>query len=359
MEIQPLSNVGRWVNASLTFLGGRSATEGLFQSPPLAAAIRRWAAETPFDSAFVFCSSMYQFTNCPELKKVPLVVDLVDVDSEKWLNYAGNASLWKQPLYRLEAKRVRHLEQAIAQAAKAVTLVSEDEVKVFRKFCDAENVSVVGNGVDLDYFHPAPAEYHRPQESPTACKPFKLVFVGVLDYRANITGLRWFCQEVWPKLREKIPGIELDLVGRRPGDAVRKLANRPGINLIGEVDDVRPYVWNADVAIAPLTVARGIQNKILEAMAMAKPVVATPQAVAGTGAIPGEHLVSAADPQQWSVDLEYLCCHSQAREKLAHSGRAYLEDTMRWFRRLEPLGNLLALTTAPQSSPAPEVSLTP
>ena len=229
VEIQPLSGTGRWIHGATALLTGRSATEGLFQSPKLSATVREWATDTKFDSVLVFCSSMFQFTSCRELKNVPVVVDLVDVDSEKWLNYADTASFLKKRLYRLEAKRVRQLEKVIAERAKAVTLVSEDEVKVFRKFCSVDNVFAISNGVDLEYFHPTPPEYERQVTGTTSPKPFKLVFVGVLDYRANIEGLKWFCREVWPLVRERIPGIELDLVGRRPGEAARDLAQAPGI----------------------------------------------------------------------------------------------------------------------------------
>ncbi len=230
---------------------------------------------------------------------------------------------------------------------------------MFRTFCSADNVFAISNGVDLDYFHPTPPEYAYSPAGSTSSKPFKLVFVGVLDYRANIEGLKWFCREVWPLVRERIPEIELDLVGRRPGDAARELAQEPGINLIGEVEDVRPHVWNADVVIAPLTIARGIQNKVLEAMAMAKPVIATPQAIEGTGAIPGEHLIAASTGEQWTNEIEGLSDSTEARKHLAEAGRAYIESSTNWAKRLEPLSDLLALDAALKVNHLEEVSLAP
>ncbi len=357
IEIQPLSSPARWLHGIFSLLTGGSATEGMFKCSKLQATVSDWGREIQFDAVFVFCSSMIQFATAPELNDIPLVVDLVDVDSEKWLNYAESASYFKRQLYRLEAKRVRQLETKIAECANAVTLVSGEEVKVFRKFCEAENLHAIGNGVDLDYFHPASAEYSKPKTGDG--ESFKLVFVGVLDYRANIEGLRWFCREVWPKVREQIPGVELDLVGRRPGDEAWQLAKLSGVNLIGEVDDVRPYVWNADVVIAPLTIARGIQNKVLEAMAMAKPIIASPQAIEGTGAIAGQHLLAASEPEQWVHELQNLNCDRKLGEQLADSGRDFLEANATWPNRLKELSNLLLPHEVAEELAELEESLTP
>lgn len=339
VAIQPLSGAMRWVQGGWSLLKGRSATEGLFQSPRLKQTIREWARDTKFDAALVFCSSMFQFVKSDEFAGIPVVVDLVDVDSEKWRNYAESATFAKSRLYHLEASRVRKLELEIAREVKAVTLVSEEEVKVFRTFCDTDNVHAISNGVDLDYFHPAPSEYKRAAGD----NAFKLIFVGVLDYRANIEGLRWFCNEVWPKVREQIPGIELDLVGRRPGDAARQFATLPGIKLIGEVEDVRPSVWKADVVIAPLTIARGIQNKVLEAMAMTKPIIATPQAVEGTGAIGGEHLISAGSVNAWLSALVKLSGSQHLRSKFAQAARSYVLKQHTWEGQLASLAEHLGI----------------
>lgn len=342
VAIEPLSGTRRWMNGVWSLARGSSATEGLFQSARLSEQIQQWASTIPFDSVLVFCSSMFQFVRSLEFQAIPVVVDLVDVDSEKWLNYADSAAFPKSLLYRLEAKRVRQLEIEIAQSSKAVTLVSEEEVKLFRQFCPKKNVHAIGNGVDLDYFHPAPPEYQKRERD----KPFKLIFVGVLDYRANLEGLRWFCKEVWPEARKQIPSIELDLVGRRPGDAVRQLAALPGINLIGEVEDVRPYVWHADIVIAPLTIARGIQNKVLEAMAMVKPVLATPQAVEGTGAIAGKHLLAAELAQDWIDVIVELSNRLDMNLPLAEAARNYVLNECTWEEQLALLLPLLEVGAA-------------
>lgn len=376
VAIQPLSNVGRWARGCTSLLTGHSATTGLFASPRLAETVRTWAESTAFDAVLAFCSSMVQFTQTEALYDVPLVVDLVDVDSEKWFNYADKAPWWKRPLYLMEARRVRRLEQTVAQSAKAVTLVSQQEAELLRRFCDTGNIHAVSNGVDLDYFRPQDASgaEDTPAGNTTAVgqdagaqnnsPTLKLVFVGVLDYRANLEGLRWFCLDVWPRVRELIPHAELTLVGRRPGEPARKLAETPGVALAGEVPDVRPYVRDADVVIAPLTIARGIQNKVLEALAMAKPVVATPQAIEGIEATPGEHILSAETPAEWATALSELAEDVNQRDRLAVAGRRLIEAEYDWPARLQPLQQLLGLastSTAEEAASATrkELSLTP
>lgn len=338
IEITPLSSMGRWLNAVWAFGTGRSATEGLFRSPKLQATVRQWIRETPFDAVLVFCSSMYQFAQGPPFSQVPVVVDLVDVDSEKWENYAETAPFWKRALYRMEARRVRRLETEIAHHAHAVTLVSQEEVQVFQRFCNVSNLSAIPNGVDLDYFHPVPPEGTREKNG----GPFKLVFVGVLNYRANIEGLGWFCKEVWPQARKRIPQLELDIVGRHPGKAVRELANRPGVQLVGEVDDVRPYVWNADAVIAPLTIARGMQNKVLEALAMGQPVVATPEAAQGIGGLSGPQLLVGSQPAEWLNYLDDLANQPDLRHERGRQGRAAIEAEGSWPDRLAAFRPLLS-----------------
>src|SRR5262249_31571633 len=151
---------------------------------------------------------------------------------------------------------------------RAVTLVSEAEADLYRTFCAPGEVHAATNGVDLDYFRPQPR-----QAAEQAC-----VFVGALDYRPNVDAACWFCGEVWPEVPRRRPRAQVWLVGRRPTAAVQRLGEVPGVCVVGQVPDVRPYVARAALAVVPLRIARGVQNKVLEAMAMARPVVASPQA---------------------------------------------------------------------------------
>ena len=331
----------RWVRAAWSLVSGRTATEGLFCAPRMRRIVRRWAAEQRFDAAIVFCSSMVQYLKVPGLEGVPAVVDLVDVDSQKWFDYAEGSRGLKRLLFRLEGRRLRRLEASLSQRAAAVTLVSRHEADLFRDFCPADCVHAIPNGVDLEYFRPAaPAESAASQ---------RCVFVGALDYRANIDGVRWFCEQVWPEVHRRRPDATFAVVGSNPAAAARRLAELPGVELVGEVPDVRPHLAGAAVAVVPLRVARGIQNKVLEALAMGKAVVATPQALEGLGVEPDVHVCRAADAGEWVEAVTGLLEDAQKRARLGSAGRAYVEAHHRWDVQLRPFADLLGLAETPPS----------
>jgi sugar transferase (PEP-CTERM/EpsH1 system associated) len=332
VEAVPVGRWGRRFGALAALARGRTATEGAFRSPGLGRTLRRWAADTRFHAALASASSMVPYLRRPELRGVPVVVDLVDVDSQKWLDYAAASrgpSAW---LYRTEGRRLRRLEQGLPSWARAVTLVSEAEADLCRRFCPDGEVAAVANGVDLAYFRPEP----RAEEP--AC-----VFVGALDYRPNVDGVCWFAQEVWPALHGRHPECKLYLVGRQPTAAVRSLRGRPGVELVGTVPDVRPYLARAAVAVVPLHIARGVQNKVLEALAMGKAVVASPQALQGVRARPGTHLLSAASVPEWGEAVTRLLADAGLRRRLGAAGREFVEAHHSWERCLEPLAALLGL----------------
>jgi sugar transferase (PEP-CTERM/EpsH1 system associated) len=340
----PLGRYRRWLHAAAYVASGRAATEGLFASRRLHRQVRAWAEAVDFHAVIAFCSSMVQFTAVPELQGVPLLVDLVDVDSQKWMDYAVNSRGWKRWLLKVEAARVRRLECSLPGRASAITLVSQVEADLYRGFCPNDKTYAVPNGVDLDYF--------RPDSGARGSRPNQCVFVGVLDYRPNVEGLVWFARQVWPLIRAARPEAVLAIVGKNPAQAVRALAARPGIRLVGEVADVRPYLAESRFAIAPLQIARGVQNKVLEAMAMGLPVLATPQALEGLRTQAGIQALSATaarDFADWAVRLfgdERLC------RRLGEEGREYVEQHHCWSRCLAPLGEILAAPCLPAAKPA-------
>ena len=362
----PLGRCRRWVNAAGSLARGRTATEGLFQCRPLRRLLARWAKATRFDAAVVYCSSMFQYLDVPGLSDVPAIVDLVDVDSQKWLEYAKESRGVPRWLYRIEGKRLRRLEQSLAPRANAILLTSGCEVELYRSFCSTGSVHAIPNGVNLDYFHPrggsdtvaaregtvpiyvsakmglspltpAPSLAQNSIQSPRDC-----VFVGALDYRANIDGIKWFCKEIWPEVRRRRPDATFTLVGSRPSPLVRRLAERPGIRLAADVPDVRPYLAEAALVVVPLRIARGIQNKVLEALAMAKAVIATPQALEGIGVDPETHVRAASTPAEWIEATVELLDDESARRRLGHAGRSYVEAHHCWDRQLQPLAEMLS-----------------
>jgi len=335
VAIEPVGRT-RWVRAAGSLAMGWSATEGLFASPTLRRTVRRWAAERQFDAALVFCSSMVQYLDCPGLAAVPAIIDLVDVDSQKWFDYGEKTTGLKRRLFQLEGRRLRRLECSLPSRAQAITLVSEAEADVYRNFCPNDRTVVVPNGVDLDYFRPHP-EGPRPWQPLPEIDRCNAVFVGALDYRANIDAVTWFTAEVWPLVRQRLPGLTLALVGRKPDRVVERLAALPGIRVFGTVPDVRPYVAAADFVIAPLRIARGIQNKVLEAMAMGKPVICSPAALEGLTAEPGRHLLVANQPTDWQTAIANLLAEKDFVMSLGLSARSFVERNHAWDQTLMQL----------------------
>lgn len=315
---------------------GRTVTEGAFIAPALRATLRHWARQTRFHAALASASSLVPYLRQDELRGVPAVIDLVDVDSQKWLDYAAAGRGPRAWLHRLEGGRLRRLERALPGWARAVTLVSAAEADLYRDRVGPGPVHAVTNGVDLDAFRPDPDADER------GC-----VFVGVLDYRPNVEGVGWFCREVWPEVRRRSPDAVLRLVGRSPALAVRRLAGRPGVELVGPVPDVRPYLAGAAVAVVPLRIARGVQNKVLEALAMGKALVASPQALAGLGLEAGVHVLAASSPAEWAGAVVRLLEDPALRQRLGLAGRRHVEAHHRWETCLEPFGTLLGLPGSP------------
>jgi sugar transferase (PEP-CTERM/EpsH1 system associated) len=306
----------------------------LFRSPELHHLIRAWTEETRFDAVVFYCSSMAQYLSAPGLNGVRVVGDLVDVDSQKWLDYAARSISLKRFLFALEGRRPRRLESTLPQHAAALALTTEAEAALFRSFCPTDRLHVVPNGVDHDHFHPLPT----PAASGQRC-----TFVGALDYQANIDGITWFCREIWPEIRRRRPAATFTLVGSNPGPAVRRIARQPGVTLAASVPDVRPYLSDAAVVVVPLRIARGIQNKILEALAMAKAVVATPQALEGIDVEPGVHVCAAMTVSQWIETTVALLDDPARRDRLGQAGLAYVEENHQWRTSMIHFSHLLGL----------------
>jgi polysaccharide biosynthesis protein PslH len=324
----------RWARALGSFARGRTITEGAFRSPELRNLVRRWVGENEYHVALASASSLVPYLQLKELERIPAVVDLVDVDSQKWLDYARACRGPRAWLYRVEGRRLRRLEHDTTTWARGTLLVSEAETNLFRQTCSAPNVHTVPNGVDMKYFQPSEAEV----ETDLTC-----VFVGALDYRPNIDGACWFCRHAWPEILRRHPTARLLLVGRQPVLEVRRLAELPGVEQVGQVPDVRPYLHRATVVVVPLRLARGIQNKVLEALAMGKATVASPQSLAGLRARGSVPVVSASTSEEWVESVSRLLDDPAQRHQLGRDGRRYVEEFHHWERSLEPLGSILRL----------------
>jgi len=242
-------------------------------------AMQRWAAETQkryaIQHILVFSSSMAQFVPAACLPQT--VVDFVDIDSDKWCQYAEKQRFPMRWIYRRECQKLFAYEQTISRASKKSLFVSQTEAACFQqKLPDiADKIGYFNNGVDVDYFDP-----EQPLDNPFPTGSIPIVFTGAMDYWANVEGVMWFVESVLPLILSEIPKAVFYIVGGNPSDDVLRLRSQT-IEVTGRVPDVRPYLKYAHVIVAPLRIARGIQNKVLEAMSMDQPVVVTPQAQEG------------------------------------------------------------------------------
>lgn len=351
--IQRATPLGCRLAAGAALLTGRSATPSAFYRKPLAHTIVNWHALDPFDAVLTFCTGMIRYARhltdpdraSPPIAPRPIqrsehrpfhVLDLVDVDSLKWRAYASQSRGLKKYLYGLEARRLKKIEAGEFDSLDAITVISAAEARAYREHVgDHPRLTVAGNGVDLDYFRPL-----------SDINNHTLAFVGVMNYPPNVEAACWFVRMVMPLVRKRFTDAALLIVGRDPSASVRALNNDPGVQVVGQVADVRESLQEAVVVVAPLQTARGVQNKVLEAMACQRAVIVSPEALAGLDATPGRDLLLAQTSDQWARQIERLFDDQTHRRALAEAGRRQVERSYAWRRRLEPM---IALLTGPQT----------
>ncbi len=311
------------------------------------AGLRRWIEQTlrqeSIDAVVIFSSSMAQYAELPGTR--PVLVDFVDVDSAKWSAYAKEHRWPMSWLYRREGARLLSYERAVASRSRRGFFATEKETQLFLELapeCEGR-VEPMGNGVDGQYFSPQDGRASPFAEGETA-----LVFTGAMDYWPNVDAVCWFAGEVLPLLLKTRPGLRFHIVGRAPTAAVRALAGEHVV-VSGTVPDVRPYLQHAAVVVAPLRLARGIQNKILEAMAMARPVVAAAGCVAALDARTGTEIVAAEEAPDYAAAIERLLADPAAADALGQAGRARVLRSYTWAahmavfdRHLEPQAEAVA-----------------
>jgi polysaccharide biosynthesis protein PslH len=325
--------------AALAGLAGRQPLSvRYFASPVLAARLNERLRCERFDLVYVSSSSMAAYV---PPGRVPVVMDFVDMDSDKWARYADETSAPLRWLYGLEARRLRRFEQEWAARARLSLVVTSVEARLLRQIAPQAPVAVVPNGVDTEYFHP---NGHRKSEVPT------LVFTGALDYFPNIDGVRYFSEAVLPLIRQRVPSARFLVVGRRPADSIRRLRRLAGIEVAADVPDVRPYMGEAHVAVVPLRIARGIQNKILEAMAMGLPVVTSPTPAQGIDADVGTQWFVEEGPETFAARVVDLLESPTERARVGRRARLFVEEQYGWARVLPRVDALVRAAAAGEVS---------
>lgn len=311
------------------------------------AALERWVRMTietrEIETIVVFSGQMGQYV--PERFAGRVVIDLCDVDSAKFAAYAdAGQRVW---LNRREARLLAREEERLAGRADATILISEAEANLLRARLPArlaERVRVIGNGIDAARFDPAAS---APHQALAARKGPHFVFTGQMDYWPNEKAAIWAARELLPALRRRLPSAELHIVGRSPTRSVEALGGRAGTSVWGEVPDMRPFIAAADMVLAPLDIARGVQNKVLEAMAMARPILLSPAAAAGIDARDGEEwLVCEREPGSMAAAAACLLADPARAAAMGAAARRFVLDRHGWDTLLEPLGTILAADPA-------------
>ncbi len=335
-----IGKLNRYFSMLKSFLGGQPLSIGAFYSKKALQYVQTVLSDYPVKAVLCFSSptAEYLFQSDLPMTDYRTVMDLIDVDSDKWRLYADRSGYPRRWIYALESRRLAMYEKRIVDTFDAVTLVSEAESRLLSKRTEKkQKIRPVPNGVDSVFFHPAPEGTDA-----RAKEIFSLVFCGLMDYYPNVDAVTWFVNEVLPRIRNRFDKAEFRIVGARPSKQVLDLESHPGVKVLGRVDDVRPYIWEAAISVAPLRVARGIQNKVLEAMAMAKPIVATEQAFEGIEAVPGRDLmVTKADPEAFANAIFDIWEHPNMARDMGKNARKIVETDYDWNARLEGLHEML------------------
>jgi sugar transferase (PEP-CTERM/EpsH1 system associated) len=277
------------------------------------------------------------------------ILHFSDVDSEKFASYARNARGFRRMLFKREAALVRREEIRLGLGADAVGFVSDEETELFRSIPGTSDIEVftMPNGVDTAVFDPC-----RYPQSPFRKSGPTLMFTGAMDYPPNIEAVAWFGKDVLPGIRAHFPEVRFMIVGSNPTASVKRLTRDASVIVTGRVESTAAYLAHADIAVAPLRVARGVQNKVLEAMAMARPVVASDAALTGISAVPGEHVFRASSPHEWIETCTALLGHPAKALETGARARTLVEGRHAWPVHLATLDRLLGAADSMQNQEA-------
>lgn len=303
-----------------------------FYSAELAADVRSALRTENYERVFVYCSAMAQYI-APTIR-IPIFIDFVDVDSDKWIQYANFSRFPVSAVYRREGQRLREFERETCQKAACAVVSTEREARLLKEISGATTIHAIPNGVDAAYFNPAVAPPQR--VGPTA------IFTGDMSYFPNQAAAAYFACRVLPLVRQSVKDAQFVIVGRNPSQEVKRLEECDGVKVTGFVADVRTYLAQAQVAVAPFLIAAGIQNKILEAMAYGLPVVATPRATQGLSPAVADLVETADTPETMASSVVRLLRDPESAGRRGLLGRERVTMEYRWDKALNRLLALLS-----------------
>ena len=302
---------------------------GFFYSPELAGHVQRLLGAKAWDLIFVHCSSVAQYVE--HVRDIPKILDFGDMDSQKWFEYANYKPFPLSLGYRLEGAKMLAAEKRLARRFDLCTATTRAEWETLNGYGTGADTDWFPNGVDADFFCPV----EEPYDADT------ISFIGRMDYYPNQECMSRFCEQVWPLLKAQRPAMKLLIVGADPSPAMRKLGELPGVTVTGSVPDVRPFIRKSALMVAPLNIARGTQNKILEAMAMGVPVVTSTIAAGGVDAESEEHFLVADTPQAYAQSILRIVGSPVERGRLAVAGRQRMLSHHAWPRSMQRLDGII------------------
>jgi sugar transferase (PEP-CTERM/EpsH1 system associated) len=350
LHIAHIERRSKAITAARALASGRPVSLAWFHTAPLQRAVDALVTRVAFDAILGFSSPMAEYVFRSRRRNALVAagkaLDLIDIDSYKWQQYAERSRAPLRWLYAREARLLASYERRLACEFDALYVVTEQEKKLFPGHAMGK-LHAMQNGVDLEVFAPGIRPAHD-------LGPAALVFTGQMDYWPNVEGVKWFAGRVWPAVRSAVPEARFYIVGSRPTREVRALGDQPGIVVTGYVDDVRDYLAGARACVAPLRIARGIQNKVLEAMASAKAVVASPQAFEGIAGQPGRDALVPHDEQAFAKACVHVLRHAEYAAQLGRAARVCVQQTSSWDKNLSPLDDFLAHASSRRGHNAPD-----
>jgi sugar transferase (PEP-CTERM/EpsH1 system associated) len=320
---------------------------GYFYSAQLARQVRGLLCRQRFDLVFVHCSSVAQYVE--NVQGVPKILDFGDMDSQKWLEYARYKPFPLSGGYWLEGRKLAREERRLASRFDMCTATTQAEWETLEGYRTGVASGWFPNGVDSTYFAPSEEPY----------RPDTIAFVGRMDYYPNQQCMLNFCATILPRLRAVRAGLELLIVGADPSPAIRRLGKLAGVTVSGSVPDVRPFLRRAALMVAPLNIARGTQNKILEAMAMGVPVVASRVAACGVDASSPQHLLVASTPEEYTAAILRVIQSPAERRRLSVAGRQRMLSHHNWDKSMQRLDGIMDRCLAACASTTPEDAVLP
>jgi len=328
-EMARVSAPVQWLRMAARLPTPIPSSMGYFYSGQLARRVRRLLRTQRFELVFVHCSSVAQYVS--GVRGMPKILDFGDMDSQKWLEYAGYKRFPLSLGYHVEGWKLERAERRLAAQFDVCTMTTRAEVETFDRYQTGVPSAWFPNGVDGDYFAPTGDSYD----------PESIAFVGRMDYYPNQECMQDFCSKVLPRLQAVRPGLKLTIVGAEPSAAVQRLGALPGVTVTGSVPDVRPFLRRAALMVAPLNIARGTQNKILESMAAGTPVVASRVAAGGVDASSPEHFLVASTPEEYTAAILRITADPGERQRLSVAGRSRMLSHHDWGKSMRRLDDII------------------